>query len=688
MTTVATISTDTTKWLPLKPSLNGGAAQRYFVSFASQLEDLNEEDGGTAASRMRLLRTRAMADARADVGADCQPTRLIVSLLCDLAAQGWRVRVDGENVFLSPPQLHNERDADKERVRRALALARDEQLSEPSVRAFVQGMESRRLGPMGWCSILSLVRDGEELASRLSEIQDHHELNGVMPDNWNDVVQPYLQFVTEDARCPWTGLRLGDVWRYFRYTWLTPSRSTPGRSMMILLRDASIEPHPVVGIAALSSSIVQQSFRDGWIKWDRDSLWDEIDNRPSTELASWLWESLTQVLDGIAHHDFVAEGVLSEDDLKQPSQPVLERLERLGAEEKLKHQNSVRNLDYKQLQDCDNWLSLVNSHLYRFKRASTLADLLNIRAVFASTGFTEPDIAHLETARSQGAFRRAAARLLRYIKATHVGINMMDISVAGAIAPYNEILGGKLMSLLLASPEVTRAYAERYKKAPSVIASAMKGAPVFRRPNLVLLGTTGLFSGGSSQYNRIRMPADEVGGSRGEIRFLQLPQTTSYSTFHFSQATLGEMKLFIEQHHNGSNVNGIFGEGVNPKMRKIRETLYKLSIPDNELLQAGSPRALYMIPLAHNFREVLTGRVTAPDYILPQEKPEEVTQEMVTFWKKRWLHDRVLRPAVRDQVARHTLTYPLLHGAVVHLPRLEDEDQMAFDDLFLEDDDA
>jgi hypothetical protein len=57
------------------------------------------------------------------------------------------------------------------------------------------------------------------------------------------------------------------------------------------------------------------------------------------------------------------------------------------------------------------------------------------------------------------------------VKAERIGIAMMDISICGAIAPYNSLLGGKLVSLLLCSPEVVKEYEARYGEQTSVIAS-------------------------------------------------------------------------------------------------------------------------------------------------------------------------------------------------------------------------
>jgi len=39
---------------------------------------------------------------------------------------------------------------------------------------------------------------------------------------------------------------------------------------------------------------------------------------------------------------------------------------------------------------------------------------------------------------------------------------MMDITTCGAVAPYNHLLGGKLVSMLICSPEVVEYYKDKY----------------------------------------------------------------------------------------------------------------------------------------------------------------------------------------------------------------------------------
>src|SRR5262245_26677762 len=106
---------------------------------------------------------------------------------------------------------------------------------------------------------------------------------------------------------------------------------------------------------------------------------------------------------------------------------------------------------------------------------------------------------------------------------------MVDITVCGAVAPYGPILGGKLVSLLLAGPDAIREYERRYGSAVSVIASSMAGKPVVRTPRLALLGTTSLYGTSSSQYNRIRVPGEAVGGRPATcLEYRELGHSTGF----------------------------------------------------------------------------------------------------------------------------------------------------------------
>jgi len=102
-----------------------------------------------------------------------------------------------------------------------------------------------------------------------------------------------------------------------------------------------------------------------------------------------------------------------------------------------------------------------------------------------------------------------------------------EVSVCGAIHPYSELLGGKLVALLLLSEDVQNAYRERYGGQVSVIASQMAGRAITKPPELRVLTTTSLYGVGSSQYNRLRLEPEVHRGLRTGLNWYELPGRTA-----------------------------------------------------------------------------------------------------------------------------------------------------------------
>lgn len=607
-------------------------------------------------------------------------TRVTIGVLCDLKAQGWTFQFqEGRIAATPPPSESGPADAQKARVREGHRIERDVQLTQRATASFLRGMERQRRGPRGdWVSIFSLMRDGAELA-RAIELASTHPAGAPRDSALAALIQPYVQVVRRGESCAHTGLDLSQIWRYFRHTWTTTYQSTPGRHLAFLVRDAAAPHHPVIGIAALGSSIVQLGVRDEWIGWAPDAFLRRISEELNETWAAWLDQSLQALIGEILIDDFVDEGLLVPEDLGHPRLETIDALREAGVEARRVHRLFPQRDRHKRQTagESVDWEARARTRLFRSKRALALADLMEIRADLHDLGFAEPSVEALRATLASGRGRRAIKGVLRRMKARHVGVGMMDLTVCGAIAPYNPILGGKLVALLMASPDVVAAYRRTYRASESIIASSIAGRPVVREANLVLLGTTSLYGVASSQYNRIRMPAAVAGGREGaEVSYHRVGRTAGFGSYHFSQETVEAMDLLLAKTSKGREVNSIFGEGVNPKLRKVRAALTVAGFPADLLVQHGQSRLVYMVPLAENFREVLVGRDQEPRYLLPQSA--EVAPRIAEFWRCRWLSSRVLQEQVRNEVGRHVLSYPVRHGARVPVPgREKDEDLFA-----------
>lgn len=617
---------------------------------------------------------RALADASYDAlpaVPQVHTTGLLAAmhLVHDLVTQGWALRVErGGAVAVEPPTASTDPGEEKVRVQRQEVWKRDEQLMVPSVRRFVTAIEQPREFRGAFVSIFSLMRDGEELADALRVAATADD-----PAILQSVVDPYVQVISGEERCEHTGLRLVDIWRYFRHTWSNQYVSTPGRTMMLLVRDRAAPRHPVIGIAALGSAIVQLSQRDEWIGWQPDQFVHELIENPTAKMARWVLRRLEQHRDELYLDDLLDDGLYWPSLWDTPTQDAINRLAKEADVRRRDHHRFVRRSDFKHNVDHTGWRARAESDLYRSKRCLALADLLRARGALGPVLDSTPTKAGLALVLQAREARRAISSVLRRAKAESVGTEIADLTVCGAVAPYNTILGGKLVSMLAVSPTVVAAYRNRYRDYASQIASSMAGRPITRRSNLVFVGTTSLYGSGSSQYNRIRIPAEVLGGEDG-IEFRRLGRSRSYGTSHLSNATAQALTRYTEQSQGGSRVNSIFGEGVNPKLRKLRAGIELLGWPAEDLLQHRRPRLIYGVSLVNNLRDYLLEVDRKPRYVWSTGTSADIAR-IAEWWRQRWLSSRIQSEKVLESAAEHRLARPVRHGARVLLPVLDGDDE-------------
>ena len=275
-----------------------------------------------------------------------------------------------------------------------------------------------------------------------------------------------------------------DIFRIFRYYWSSPASDYVGRRLRLLIRDDGIKNSPVIGIAALGSSIIHIPDRDKWIGWDTET---------------------------------------------------------------------------------------------RTKRI----------------------------------------------------IYAMDAYVVGAVPPYNYLLGGKLVSYVLASNEIRDIFKKKYAKTKTLIKRR-------KSSDLVLIMTTSLYGQNSSQYNRL------IFGN--SLLYMPIGTTSGYGTLHISNETYGAMRELAEI--NGCNTSNRFGMGPNWRMRVIRSACDVLNLNSDVILKHSFQRGLFAVPLTINFKSFLKGKSETPIYRnLPLNK-------LVDYWRNRWFNMRQKNEMVIQKVVR------------------------------------
>lgn len=597
-----------------------------------------------------------------------------LSLAVDLLHQGWRFRLGPEGA-----QLHRDGAAspdEQRRVRRGqLSLRREEQLREPATQDFVRRMERPVRVVGGRVSVFDLMCDGTTLASRLEQTSGE------------PVIAPYLQTVSQGTPCEETGLDLQDIWRYFRHGWANAYESIPGRSVQVLVRDASMPRHPVIGILALGSAAIKVRCRDDFIGWEPELACSAVNAESVDRWSDWVQDFLVSKYDEIYRTDLLRDGLIPRRGLLSCSESHAEALRSEAALARETHQANVDTKEFvkgtvaENLQD-DDWEAQAQTKLFRSKRCGQLAKLIGIAEVLGLRGGASAIQSRLSSLAEDSAARRAFESLVAYARSATVGTEIADLIVCGAVPPYSEILGGKLAAMLAASPDMVQCYRQRYSASPSIIASSMAGRAIVRDANLVFVGTTSLYGLRPSQYDRAAYPCEIVGGPVGErIAYRFLARTEGFGTSQISQRSQDYLRRYMAQSvGRGPRANNVFGEGANPRMRALRESIEALGLPATSILRHGQSKCVYGVKLARNVRDYLLRLDREPDYLFADGGLGS-SDAIARYWYERWVRPRLKGTDLIERVRRHSLARPVRHGARVELPELDTGQLSLFADL-------
>jgi Domain of unknown function (DUF4338) len=225
--------------------------------------------------------------------------------------------------------------------------------------------------------------------------------------------------------------------------------------------------------------------------------------------------------------------------------------------------------------------------------------------------------------------------------------NVLDAFVLGAVGPYRELLGGKLVALAAISNE-TRAFI--YNK---YVGRQTGISKTYKDPTPVLVTTTSSL-GKSSIYNRLTF--------NGKIMFHPVGYSAGYGHFQFSEKLFKDLTDFVRlSESDQKKVGNSFGAGANWRFRLLSTALKKLDLPLN-MLKHGVGREVYMAPLAENWDAFLRGETKElRTFDLPLSAISE-------YYRNRWAVPRAQRrPEYKDisrEVSRISPLVPKSHMTI------------------------
>lgn len=642
------------------PELSGEYVKRYSILIKRLASVL-------PTNRISVIRKEIESMQADNEAVDLLKYKAVLSVLIDLSQQGWIFDVEDEKLIL---RMETDNVDDKRMLRYRLSAERNAQFKTDSVVSFIRRMETDKKFNGDKVSIKSLIGNPQLLIAKI--------------ENYEQVCEPYIQLVTNE-RDEFTGYKLSDIWRYFRYTWSIPYKTMPGRNLFYLVRDRLQPCHPIIGIFALGNSVLNLTVRDDDIGWTVEAIKknmtrkveisycnqalsetdgktvkvkvtkpvenkEEFEKR-ATDYADKIYPLLLKNI-ATAIDDLYVKDLGYHRQTRYPKQEQIDRLLEMAAEYAQKSINNKNN------EVSPDWEVEAQTNLFKRKRSSELAKLLSTRMIFnkAKEKNNREKLLYL-LSNEEG--RKAINTALIANRKCKIGSNMMDIIVCGSIPPYNELLGGKLISMLACSPVVIRDYTSRYSNQVSEIASRMKGKEVVRDSRLVYLGTTSLYAIGSSQYNRIKVPLN----NGGMIEFRKMGVTEGYGTVFFSKETTNLFSKILEMQDGGKRINHVFGEGTSPRFRMIGRGLNVIGIRADAFLRHYSPRIVYSINLAKNTNEFLLGIEDDVDYgfdLNNENDVQKTTQEIIDFWYSRWLEKRLTTIDIKERLNAFKISELLL----------------------------
>lgn len=187
----------------------------------------------------------------------------------------------------------------------------------------------------------------------------------------------------------------------------------------------------------------------------------------------------------------------------------------------------------------------------------------------------------------------------------------------GALPPYNEILGGKMVSLALTSNEVREAYSKKYSD--KITWMEQKILP----SRLLFISTTSAY-GKSSVYERIKYKGDLVGEFIGF--------TSGAGTFQLTDELYQKCLAFLE--FKGYNIKRGYGTGPSRKLKLASRAFRLLKIRNYQY--HNIQRGYYVFSFVDNLHEVIHSTKEPNFYNRP-------FMDLTEFWKERWAQPRSTR---------------------------------------------
>jgi len=187
----------------------------------------------------------------------------------------------------------------------------------------------------------------------------------------------------------------------------------------------------------------------------------------------------------------------------------------------------------------------------------------------------------------------------------------------GALPPYNDLLGGKMVALSLLGNEIRNKYNEKYKGRKTLLMEREIPA------DLLFITTTSAFGKGTI-YERLDFNGEKINKFLG--------YTTGSGTFHLSEQNYQLLINYLDS--LGYEIKRGYGTGPSRKLHLINNAFRELGIA--KFSNHGIKRGFYLFSNVTNLKQVITHNEKPNWYNRPFE-------DLTEYWKERWCVPRSKR---------------------------------------------
>ncbi len=568
------------------------------------------------------------------------------SLLADLVDLGWSIEITRKGFEISPPKYVKSDEA-KIKARDSNWRAAENDIRNLQDVTFINKLRKPPVGSKNK-SIDLLVDNGDELKKLFEKVNSLKDENKKV-EALKKIIKPEIQHCFLDETCSFTGLRLMDIWRYFRLTWSMPYQTSNARTMPFLVRNGARPNKPIIGIFQLVNPFFNNTGRNSFLRWDNYlSAAQEIKNKNLTvnELAEAFLQIIDKSLKETRYDDLIDDQNL----IKKPTQKIISRLTDLAEQYRIE-ENEEEKIQFKKIKiktrrEVETPLTKSSEKMYLKKRSKRLSKLLFARMIFNEYNLKKNPKKAITIMLQIQDGQRAMNIALEYIRQGIYSTQAADLNVCGSIAPYNELLGGKLITLLSTSKNVIEKYDENYKKEKSIISSAVAGKDIIKPSKLLFLTVSSLYDVASSQYNRLKLYQKDYPKLKTDLIFHEAGFTKGIGSYHISQKTsdlINDLTGKVKKYEKKS----ISGKGHSHKIRKIIIGLRILNLKQEDIMMHNQKRRNYVF--FHKNKKNLI------KYLYGLKKIENFNHcssnlSITDAWMRRWVIKRIQRKESLEKI--------------------------------------